>query len=136
MQVPVEELELRLLSLRFKTALFEHCDSLIVVGQDLDLRVKRSGIISIMEKFHPGCEPAVKLCLDELADEVSRNTDTWSYLVFMSIFVDEPHVLQQSYELDPHWLHEICWEAHWNHKVATLARSATFRSASSWSRPN
>lgn len=61
MQVPMEDLDLRLVSMEFKTALSEHCDSLIVIGQCLDLRVKRSGIISIMKKFHAGCETSVKI---------------------------------------------------------------------------
>lgn len=58
--------------------------------------------------------------MDELADEISLNTDTWSYLVFISIFVDEPYVLQQGYEMDPRWLHEILWEAHWNYKCKEI----------------
>ena len=120
MEVPMEDLDWRPGSMQFKTALFEHCDSLIVIGQCFDLRVKRSGIISIMEKFHAGCETSVQICLDELADEISLNTDTWSYLVFVSIFVDEPYVLQQGHEMDPRWLHEICWEAHWNYKCKDI----------------
>ena len=98
---------------RFKAALFKNAASFflfLIRGAC----VTRSGVFQIMEEFEEGCEQAVESCL---VDHEFQATDAYSYLVFYSIFGDEPHVLKTGYNMCEIWLHEICWEAHDKHRV-------------------